>query len=202
MLAALLIASGFVFMDRRLSTGGPTVNLDRLPLVLGEWRGQRFAVEKRILQILETDYILDRDYVNPSGKHVHLSIVYYPDNRIGFHNPESCNTGVGSRVIQRDVQPIRSKQDLQSEEFKVNRLILEQVNGSKMILYFFVSGEYMTHNYLKFRLHMMKQQMGFQRPSGAQVQIQCPITPHPEQTLSIMGDFIHQLTPVLAGYLG
>jgi len=198
----LLIAAGFVFMDSSLSKSASMVNLDKLPLTLGEWQGKSFPVEERILRILETEYILDRDYVNGEGRHVYLSIVYYPDNKIGFHNPESCNTGAGSKIIKKDVQSIKNgKTDGQSEDFKVNRLILQRMQGDKAILYFFVSGNYMTHDYKKFRLHMMKQQMGFRRPSGAQVQIHSTIFPDLKTTVSVMGDFIRNLAPLLPDYL-
>lgn len=198
----LLITSGFVFIDGRLSTSTSRVNLDRLPLTLGEWQGKSFPVQERILQILETEYILDRDYVNGDGRHMFLSIVYYPDNKIGFHNPESCNTGAGSKIVQKDVLSIgKQNSTTQSDGFKVNRLILQRMQGDKVILYFFVSGNYITHDYLKFRLHMMKQQMGFKRPSGAQVQIHSTIGPDLKTTVSVMEDFIRYLAPVLPDYL-
>ena len=173
------------------------VDLNKLPLALGEWSGRNFPVSERILQILETEYILDRDYVNEKGRHVYLSIVYYPDNKIGFHNPESCNTGEGAKIVKKDVLPI-GKND---ENLKVNRLILERTQGNKVILYFFVSGDYITHDYFKFRLHMMKQQMGFRRPSGAQVQIHSVIGPDLNATIPVMEDFIKNLAPHLPKYL-
>jgi EpsI family protein len=198
----LVITAGFVFIDGSLSKGVRTVNLDKLPLTLGEWQGKSFPVEERILRILETEYILDRDYVNGDGRHMFLSIVYYPDNKIGFHNPESCNTGAGSKIIKKDVQSINNvKSGGLSEDFKVNRLILQRMQGDKVILYFFVSGNYMTHDYMKFRLHMMKQQMGFRRPSGAQIQIHSTIAPDLKTTLPVMEDFIRNLAPILPDYL-
>ena len=104
----LVITAGFVFIDGSLSKSVQTIDLEKLPLTLGGWQGKSFPVQERILQILETEYILDRDYVNGDGRHMFLSIVYYPDNKIGFHNPESCNTGAGSKIIQKDVQPINN----------------------------------------------------------------------------------------------
>lgn len=198
----LVITGGFVFMDAIVSKSTGSIHLEKLPITLGGWQGKSFPVEERILQILETEYILDRDYVNREGRHVFLSIVYYPDNKIGFHNPESCNTGAGSKIIQRDVLSI-GKQDPTNplNGFKVNRLILRQMQGDKIILYFFVSGNYMTHDYKKFRLHMMKQQMGFRRPSGAQVQIHCNVVPDLKTTIPVMEEFIQHLVPRLPEHL-
>jgi EpsI family protein len=198
----LLITAGFVFMDGRLSKVASKVNLEKLPLTLGGWQGKTFPVQERILQILETEYILDRDYVNGDGRHMFLSIVYYPDNKIGFHNPESCNTGAGSKIVQKDVLSIEKQNSTnQLDGFKVNRLILQRMQGNKVILYFFVSGNYMTHDYLKFRLHMMKQQMGFRRPSGAQIQVHSNIVPDLKTTTAVMEDFIQNLAPRLPDYL-
>jgi len=198
----LLLTSGFVFMDGRLSKNVRTINLEKLPLTLGGWRGKSYPVQERILQILETEYILDRDYVNGDGRHLFLSVVYYPDNKIGFHNPESCNTGAGSKIIQKDVISIgKENSTTQLDDFKVNRLILQRMQGDKVILYFFVSGDYMTHDYKKFRLHMMKQQMGFRRASGAQIQVHSNIVPDLKTTIAVMKDFIQNLAPRLPDYL-
>jgi EpsI family protein len=189
-------------MDGRLSKSVSKTNLEKLPLTLGGWQGRSFPVEERVLRILETEYILDRDYVNRDGRHVFLSIVYYPDNKIGFHNPESCNTGAGSKIIQRDVLCIGNQEsNTQADGFKANKLILQRMQGDKVILYFFMSGNYMTHDYLKFRLHMMKQQMGFRRPSGAQIQIHSTVAPDLKTTLPVMEDFIRNLVPLLPDYL-
>jgi EpsI family protein len=201
-LILLLLTSGFVLMDSTLSRSVQGIDLEKLPLTFGGWRGKSYPVEERILQILETNYILDRDYVNGDGRHVFLSIVYYPDNKIGFHNPESCNTGEGSKIIQKDVLSIpKQNPATQLDGFKVNRLILQRMQGNKVILYFYVSGDYMTHDYLKFRLHMMEQQMGFRRPSGAQIQIHSNIVPDLKTTISAMEDFIRILAPRLPDYL-
>ena len=157
-LLLLVIAAVMVFIDDRFSARAATVNLNQLPFQIGEWKGRSYPPDERIMRILGTEYILDRDYANQEQRHVYLSVVYYPDNKIGFHNPESCNTGEGSKIITRDVYSIgRGKMDKASEnEIKVNRLILERTKGDKVILYFFVSGNYMTHDYFKFRLHMKK----------------------------------------------
>jgi len=202
LLILLAITAGFVFIDGSLSKSARAIDLEKLPLALGGWRGKSYPVEERILRILETEYILDRDYVNGDGKHLYLSIVYYPDNKIGFHNPESCNTGAGSKIIQKDVLPIGNQNpNTQQDGFKANRLILQRTQGDKVILYFFVSGNYMTYDYLKFRLYMMKQQMSFRRPSGAQIQIHSAIISDLKTTVSVMEDFIQNLVPLLPDYL-
>ena len=121
LLILLAITAGFVFIDGSLSKSARAIDLEKLPLALGGWRGKSYPVEERILRILETEYILDRDYVNGDGKHLYLSIVYYPDNKIGFHNPESCNTGAGSRLFKKTSCPSAIKTQIRS------RMVLKQI---------------------------------------------------------------------------
>ena len=202
-LLLLVIAAVMVFIDDRFSAGAAPVNLNQLPVQIGEWKGRNYPPDERVMQILGTEYILDRDYANREGSHVYLSIVYYPDNKIGFHNPESCNTGEGSKIIKRDIHSIGNGNTgkASANGFKVNRLILERTGVDKAIFYFFVSGDYITHDYFKFRLHMLKQQMTFRRASGAQVQIHSAVGPDLNGTVSVMDDFIRNLVPLLPDYL-
>ncbi len=197
----LLLTSGFVFIDDHFSKGAPPANLEKLPLVIGEWRGRALAVDDRVKCILETDYIISRDYADQDGRHVLLSVVYYPDNKIGFHNPESCNVGAGSHIVQKDVQSLTLESpNIAPEEFRVNRLILDGDRGRKVIGYFFVSGDYMTCDYTKFRMHMMGQQMGFRTPSGAQIQIHSEVRSDIKTTEKIIADFLRVLKPILSQY--
>jgi len=202
-LLLLILAAAMVFVDDRFSSGAAAVDLNRLPIEIGEWKGHAYPPDERIMRILGTEHILDRDYANREQRHVYLSVVYYPDNKIGFHNPESCNTGEGSKIAGKDVYSIaRGETDGASGSgIKVNRLVLERTKGDKVILYFFVSGNFITHDYLEFRLHMMKQQMGFRRPSGAQVQIHSVIAPDLKTTMPVLEDFIRNLEPLLPDYL-
>jgi hypothetical protein len=137
----LLISAAFVFIDGRLSKKTGPVDLNRPTLALGDCQGKNCPVDERILRILETEYILDRQYFNRAGNQLYLSIVYSPNNKIGFHNPESCNTGEGSKIIQKDVLALGGPQSTVSlNGFKVNPLILERMKGNKVIYYFFASG--------------------------------------------------------------
>lgn len=197
----LLAACGFVFVDERLSRGSDVVNVvEKLPLSFGEWRGSAYPVDERIKEILETEYIVSRGYANPAGRHVFLSIVYYPDNKIGFHNPESCNTGVGMKVIDSRLVPIALPGAGRSRNLVVNRLVLGMNEPKKVIYYFYVTGTAMTGKYSTFRWEMLKQQLAFRRPSGAQVQIHVPAMETVEATQSLAEDFTATLVPILQGY--
>jgi len=198
----LLATSGFVYLDNRLSRGTVPLDLSTLPLSAGGWRGTEYPVDERVKEILDTEYILSRDYVNRSGEHVFLSLVYYPDNRIGFHNPESCNTGVGMKVLGRSSIPLRITDKAgKNRTIEVNKLLLGDSEPAKVIYYFYVTGTAMTGNYPRFRWEMMRQQMGFRRPSGAQVQIHVRMPDGKDATYPLMEDFARAMIPELTRFL-
>ena len=200
-LIVFLITAALVFIDGRLSKNVPPVMLADFPLNIAEWRGIDHPVEERIQRILQTEHILSRHYRDREGDTVLLSLVYYPDNKIGFHNPESCNVGAGSHIVQKDVYSFPLHGSSSKTPFSVNRLILDGSSGNKAIFYFFVSGDYITENYVQFRIHMMKQQMCFTRPSGAQIQIHRPISSDLESTMATMQGFTDDIIPYLLEYL-
>ena len=197
-----LITSGFVFVDDRASRSAPQVQMAKVPAIVGEWQGRDIAVEERIRRILNTNHLLLRDYINREGKHIFLSIVYYAENKISFHRPESCNTGLGSYVVQKEVLALPfEKPRSNSEIFRVNRLIMGGAKGDKVILHFYVAGDYMTHDYLRFRLHMVKQRMAFQGQGSALIQLRSDSELGADSTTAIMANFLKELVPLLIDYI-
>ena len=200
-LLLLLATSGFVLLDSHLANKPVTVNLEKFPLAVGEWRGTPYAVEDRVKALLDTEYILSRDYVSPQGDHVYLSLVYYPDNKIGFHNPESCNTGVGMKVLEERLVPLTVPlAGGRQQQIELNMLVLGREEPTKVIYYFYLTGDAMTGKYSTFRWEMMQQQMRFKRPSGAQVQLHIPIRGSKEDTRKLVENYMTSLAPVLISY--
>ncbi len=197
----LLATSGFVMIDSYLANKPVTVNLEDFPLTVGDWRGTPFIVEDRIKDLLDTEYILSRDYEGPQGDHVYLSLVYYPDNKIGFHNPESCNTGVGMKVLDERIVPVTvTLKDGRQERIDLNRLVLGITEPVRVIYYFYLTGDRMTGKYSTFRWEMLQQQMQFNRPSGAQVQLHIPVKDSVEATRDVASRCMNSLAPALTSF--
>lgn len=193
-----LVTSGFVMLDSRLANRPVTVNLEDFPFTVGDWRGTPYLVEDRVKDILDTDYILSRDYTSPQGEHVYLSLVYYPDNKIGFHNPESCNTGVGMRVIENRIVPVTvTSEGGKQEQIDLNMLVMGHAEPVRVIYYFYLSGDRMTGKYSAFRWEMLQQQLQFKRPSGAQVQLHVPVRGSVDATRDVVTRYMNSLAPAL-----
>ncbi len=200
-LLLLLATSGFVMLDSHLANKPVAVNLEDFPFSVGDWRGTPYLVEDRVKEILDTEYILSRDYASPQGEHVYLSLVYYPDNKIGFHNPESCNTGVGMKVLEERIVPITvTPAGGKQEQIDLNMLVLGYTEPVRVIYYFYLSGDRMTGKYSNFRWEMLQQQMQFKRPSGAQVQLHVPARGNVDSTRDVVTRYMNSLAPALTSF--
>ncbi len=197
-MVCLTATATLVFVRDRLSRQAPRCDLDALPLSFGDWEGSQYVVEEHVKSVLETEFIISREYRNRGGFPVHLSIVYYPDSKIGFHRPESCNIGSGGPILGRDrpVMPVTLSGG-SPQPFMPTRLTIGGEHGRSILLYFYVSGEYVTGDYVQFRLHMMGEQLRFRVPSGAQIQLRCAAGASDDAVMQALEDFLRRLLPLL-----
>lgn len=107
---ALLLASGIAYRIAAdylgRSTNGepiPSDALERLPLVIGPWRGQTVPIDEWVFKATDADAVLNRTYRNErSGQVAGLYIAYGVRARdLTPHRPPVCYRGNGF-VIERD----------------------------------------------------------------------------------------------------
>jgi len=200
-LSLLLLTSIYVFFNSFSSSQSALVEVEKIPLSVYNWSGKKIAIDKEIFDILGTNSVIMRDYKNLEGKIVWLSIVYYPDNRVGFHHPESCYGGVGYTIINDRVETIK----IQGEKpciIQAKVLHYRRGDKEKLIVYFFEAGDFITPNYLKLRKRMMLNQVKFKRHSGAMVRFSTPIlSGNRDEAFTTLKEFMSRLVPILHQYL-
>ena len=200
-LSLLLLTSIYVFFNSFSSSQSALVEVEKIPLSVYNWSGKKIAIDKEIFDILGTNSVIMRDYKNLEGKIVWLSIVYYPDNRVGFHHPESCYGGVGYTIIDDRVETIEIHGEkpclIQAKVLHYRRDSIE-----KLIIYFFEAGDFVTPSYLKLRGRMMLNQIKFKRRSGAMVRFSTPIlNGNADEAFTTLKEFMNELVPILPQYL-
>ena len=128
----------------------------KIPLNVGDWKGEDLSVDDETKNILETEEVLIRRYINSKEEKVFLSIVYYKDSRVALHLPESCLTGQGSRLIERKSERIEIDAH---QNFLVNQIITTSPRGNQLVLYYFKAGNLQTNSYMALRWQMMKNKL-------------------------------------------
>lgn len=200
-LVLLLLTSIYVLFNSFSSSQSLLAEVEKIPLSIANWSGEKIAIDKKTFDILGTNSVIMREYKNKEGQIVWLSIVYYLDNRVGFHHPESCYGGVGYTIVDDRVEVIEILGE-RSCIIQAKVLHSRRENSEKLIIYFFEAGGFITPSYLELRKRMMLNQVKFKRHSGTMVRFSTPIlNGNADEAFNTLKDFMSELVPILPRYL-
>lgn len=142
-LAALGIVVVAAVVSRTVSEP-PTLVPDRahlatFPLVIGDFSGREFPVEKIYLDELKlSDYLMSR-YTRPSDDiPVEIWIAYYDSQAKGasIHSPQACLPG-GGWQIESFTQPVIPNVQADGSGIKVNRAVIAMGDARQLVYYWF-----------------------------------------------------------------
>jgi EpsI family protein len=99
----------------------PVIDLEQLPLKVGDWRGQSVPLDPAVLKVLPVDAYTHRYYTDSLNRRANLYVGYHDDTRpavhLAPHSPLLCLPGLGwqpvetgriqMRVGPRDVNGVR-----------------------------------------------------------------------------------------------
>lgn len=181
---ALVIASlmlGGLLSRGKNDLGSNGSNLNNFPLNHSGWIGEKISMGQKVYDILETNALVLNRYVK-EGKSVVLAIVYYPDAKVSFHDPELCYGGRGVKII-KDVREINVK------EFglmNVNVLATDRGNSKELVYYFYKSGEFMGNSYNRMRFNLVKNNLFSKEKGGALIRVSTPVLDNDRASSSLI----------------
>ncbi len=172
--AVLLAMGAYLHATARVEVSAPPAHLDRLPVVLGKWRGtplQEFDADT--LRVLGTDEYVNRTYLAPGHEPVGLYVGYYRAQRQGdaIHSPLNCLPGTGWQIAARGRVDVRAGQ----AAIDANRLIVTRDGDRELVLYWYEGrGRTVASEYAN-KLWLLADAMRFNRTDGALVRILTPL---------------------------
>ena len=167
-LAASTAALSFV-LPQRVDTAPPRLEFADFPLQVGEWVGERAAVENVYLdQLKVTDY-LNANFNGGSGAPINLWIAYYDSQQQGrsTHSPKACLPGSGW-----DFQSLAAHTvSLPGSALTVNRGLISNGQQRALMYYWFQQrGRVLTNEYL-VKWFMFRDALARHRTDGALVRL-------------------------------
>lgn len=144
----------------------------KLPLMLDSWAGQEVAVEQYVLDILETEDVVQRNYASPlyPGKFVQLAVVFSPQNRRVAHPPEVCYRGAGWEVNTKTTQQYEGLPEMV-------KLTLGRGPKRDLALYCYKAGNDLTANYYQQQINIIRNQIMQRSTSSALIRFSTPVYP-------------------------
>lgn len=143
---------------------------EALPMVLDTWIGREVPVEDYVKQILETEDVIQRNYISRlSGPFpVQLAVVYSPDNRRVAHPPEVCYTGAGWETSE--------KREVRHEGLPpMIRLVLSHAGQKDLVLYCYKAGDQITASYARQQWNIITNMLLRRSTSSALIRFSTPI---------------------------
>ncbi|MBM3254107.1 MAG: EpsI family protein, partial [Candidatus Omnitrophica bacterium] len=159
-----LTACSVLFISSARKTSIINGRLLNFPMKLGNWSGKILPMDARVYQILGTDKVLFREYVNPQNEKVWFCIVYGEQNRQSFHPPEYCYLGGGNaELLDKGKVALRLNE---KRIINVNKLLFQIGKYKQLVLYWFTAGNKMTENYYKQQIYFVLDEIKYHKSSG------------------------------------
>lgn len=188
---------GIIFFGSRYNNAqNIEVDISKILLTIGEWKGENTLKDSNIFDILETNDVLVRKYDNGNDS-LSLAIVYYGGKIEGFHRPEACFTGQGAEIIYKGIENFKYNKN----NIKLNKLIFQRGEAKRALLYFFYSGGYISGSYKNFRLHLMLNKIKGKKHGAAMIQVSKEFNGNEKEAIRALKGFISESIPFLKANL-
>jgi len=170
-----------------------------LPIEFGNWKGVDYELDESVYDILETPFIIHRNYSNQNSD-VLLSVVSYPNAKVDFHKPESCLGGKGIE-IKKSFTSISLNYDKNNFSIPIVELTRQSISNNMLVFYFFKTDDIVENSLLEARLQIIKNRLIKGSTSNMLVRVSTTIkNDNYKQASKTLRQFLNDLYPSLDTY--
>lgn len=174
----------------------------RFPCELGEWTGQRQAMEARFVEALHPSDYLMLACQNDAGREVFFSVAYYGSQRKGeaVHSPETCLPGSGWEVRASGTASIDGGK---GKVMQVRRAVIAKSGTVQLIYFWFPQRGRILTSLCQVKLFAFRDALVRHRTDGALVRVVTPV--YESEGVGAaekrLAGFVQVMNPVLEKYL-
>lgn len=192
-LLIISVAVNFLSYDPFYKAKDGLSAINGIPLNVKGWMGRNFPIENKIYEILETKSIIHRKYYRNRNE-VLLSVVYYPETKVDFHDPGSCLGGQGIE-IHRSLKQIKINEEIILD---LNQIIWRSGNDEQLVYYFYKAGNYLGRSYIWLRLNLARNKFSNSPKSGSLIRLSTNVLSGDyERAGAILSEAIRDLYPYI-----
>jgi exosortase D (VPLPA-CTERM-specific) len=201
----LLLATVLVFRNVEFRQKVPVSRpLAQVSLSMGEWIGDRKAMEQIFLDTLKlTDYAIV-DYRDPNGKEINVYVAYNDRQVKGesSHSPDSCLPGSGW-VFHDSGTVVLPVQAGDGQPMRVKRALMEKSGARQLAYYWFPQRGRILTNMFQLKAYAFWDALTRRRTDGALVRLITPVyeTEQLTDAETRLQAFTRDLVPVLDRFL-
>jgi len=162
------------------------LDITTFPYQVGDWKGKDLEIEELTYQILQTRNLIVREYTNPEGKRIVLSIVYSEKDRAVFHPPEVCLMGSGIEILDKKTEMIKG---FKGETIFANKIYLDNNGRRNISLYCYKVGNFYTENF-----YLQQISKGVR---GATIHAHIPLLEDEQAAMPMLKDFFRESATII-----
>ncbi|HEX7628856.1 MAG TPA: EpsI family protein, partial [Candidatus Methylomirabilis sp.] len=201
----LLLATLLVFRSVEFREKVPVSRpLSEVPLSMGEWKGDRKAMEQIFLDTLKlTDYSIV-DYRDSKGKEVNVYVAYNDRQTKGesSHSPDTCLPGSGWEFHDSGTVVLPGTGS-GGQPMRVKRALMEKNGVRQLAYYWFPQRGRILTNMFQLKAYAFWDALTRRRTDGALVRLITPVYGNEQLTdaETRLQTFTRDLVPVLDRFL-
>jgi exosortase D (VPLPA-CTERM-specific) len=173
------------------------------PLVLQEWAGTPFPLEKSYLESLRLDDYVLTEYRKHSQPPVHLYGAYYSSQKAGqsAHSPMTCIPGGGWEIKDLTVRFLETPG--QGDAFPVNRTLIQRGQDRQLVYYWFKQRHRHVTSEVGVKAYLFWDALTLNRTDGALIRLSTPVgTVESEREVDArLSDFARTVRPMLTRFV-
>jgi len=153
----------------------PSVDLSRLPIAIGAWRGAEAPpLDETVVTLLAADSYVNRTYVAESDTPIGLYVAYYAGQTPGdsMHSPLNCLPGTGWEPVATSTLSLARPDGTRGA---VRRMLVRKENEQALVLYWYQVHGRMLANEWDSKLYLLVDSVRLHRSDAALVRIVAPI---------------------------
>jgi len=179
------------------------MSFESFPMQIGQWKGKRHYISKKILNQLWTDDYVSATYTRPdSQNYISLLIPFYEyqGTRHTAHAPQACMLGSGWALFNSSERIINMNPH---GKIKIMTMTWEKENYKLLGSYFFLQrGRVITSPWMN-KFYLMLDAFTKQRTDGALVRVELAVASGQsmDEAYDMLEEFIANLWPILPDYI-
>jgi EpsI family protein len=174
--AVLLIGTAVFLRARDSGESLPQhQSLAEFPAQVGAWRGEDFAMQPEVREILGDGDFLLRIYSAPERPYIDFFLAYFPTQRTGstIHSPQNCLPGAGWSPVSFGRIPLPFAGPGES---KINRYVISKGLDRQLVLYWYQSNGRIVASEYWAKIYLVTDSVRRNRSDGALLRVVTPIT--------------------------
>jgi len=202
LLASLAIASPYLMPREEIVPARQS--LLNFPMLVQQWQGATFPLEKEYIETLRFDDYLLADYHAAGGSPVNFYVAYYGSQRKGqsAHSPRTCIPGGGWEITSLRTMEVPANEAL-TTSLHVNRLVIQKADAKQIVYYWFKQRDRVLVDEYLVKFFLVWDALAKQRTDGALIRLSASVQPgHDEDEADrILADFTKSVNPLMSRFV-